>query len=363
MSSVAVPAASSATSPRSPASSPGSSPVGRTPLDTPALDGLWTEAAARCGFRVERGQAAYATTDGAGTIQIGAPDTLDGDDSLAQLILHELCHALVQGEDSWRLPDWGLDNTSERDAVGEQACLRLQAELADRHGLRELMAPTTEWQSYYRALPADPLHAPGAGDDEACARARAALALAERRGLAPLLAEALAATAALLRAAGAPAAHPLGFPLGPAGETCGGCAWRYRGGRGPAVDRCRQSVGEVGDGRRVRPEDPACERWEAPVDCLTCGACCREAYHSVAVSMRDPVVWKQPGLIVRDGHRWSLLRAGERCAALESAAGAGAAGGARYHCRIYEDRPRTCRDFERGGRHCLVARRRVGLSR
>jgi hypothetical protein len=354
MSSVDVSAASSAPLPR----------ASRAPLDAPVLDQLWTAAAARCGFRVERGQAAYATTDGSGTIQIGAPDTLDDDDSLAQLILHELCHALVQGEDSWRLPDWGLDNTSERDAVGEQACLRLQAELSDRHGLRELMAPTTEWRSYYRALPADPLRAAAGadGDGEACARAQAGLALAERRGLAPVLDQALAATAKLLHELGPPAAHPLGFPLGPAGETCGGCAWRYRGGRGPAVDRCRQSVGEVGDGRRVRPEHPACERWEAPVDCLTCGACCREAYHSVAVSMRDPVVWKQPGLIVREGHRFSILRAGERCAALESEPSA-AAGGARYHCRIYEDRPRTCRDFERGGRHCLVARRRVGLSR
>jgi Fe-S-cluster containining protein len=99
------------------------------------------------------------------------------------------------------------------------------------------------------------------------------------------------------------------------------------------------------------------------VDCLTCGACCREAYHSVAVSVRDPVVWKQPGLIVRDGHRWSLLRAGSRCAALEGGAAAGPGAPPSYHCRIYEDRPRTCRDFEQGGRHCLTARRRVGLSR
>jgi Fe-S-cluster containining protein len=110
------------------------------------------------------------------------------------------------------------------------------------------------------------------------------------------------------------------------------------------------------------------------VDCLTCGACCREAYHSVSVSLRDPVVWKQPGLVVRDGHRFSILRAGARCAALESegsgadevavsgAAAASAPGAQRYHCRIYEDRPRTCREFEQGGRHCLVARRRVGLS-
>jgi Fe-S-cluster containining protein len=85
----------------------------------------------------------------------------------------------------------------------------------------------------------------------------------------------------------------------------------------------------------------------------------------VSVSMRDPVVWKQPGLIVREGHRWSLLRSGDRCAALEDGPPPGqpAVDARAFHCRIYEDRPRTCREFEQGGRHCLTARRRVGLSR
>jgi hypothetical protein len=335
------------------------------PLDRADLDRLWQDAASRCGFAIERGTAAYATTDGRGTIHIGAPETLDADDSLAQLVLHELCHALTQGEPSFGQPDWGLDNTSDRDAVAEEACLRLQAELSGRHGLRAAMTPTTEWRTYYQQLSAHPLLAATPAEEEPCARARAGEAVAERTGISLVLAETLAATANLLAsAAGAdqPATtgvpqHPLGFPLGPADQSCGSCAWRYLGGRGPAVDRCRQSVGEVGDGRRVRLEYPACERWEAPVDCLTCGACCREAYHSVSVSLRDPVVWKQPGLIVREGHRWSLLRAGDRCAALESESPG------QFHCRIYEDRPRTCRDFEQGGRHCLTARRRVGLSR
>ena len=82
--------------------------------------------------------------------------------------------------------------------------------------------------------------------------------------------------------------------------------------------------------------------------------------------MRDPVVWKQPGLVVREGHRFSLLRAGTgarrwRWSRTRTAGQRTAA--PRYHCRIYEDRPRTCREFEPGGRHCLAARRRVGLSR
>ena len=70
---------------------------------------------------------AYATTNGRGVIGIGERDTLDGDDCLAQLILHELCHALVQGEALMRpgsgeashrpTPmEWEWDGT--RDAAG-----------------------------------------------------------------------------------------------------------------------------------------------------------------------------------------------------------------------------------------------------
>ena len=358
------------------------------PLDAPAIDQIWIDAAGRCGFRVERGEAAYASTDGRATILIGARAVLDDDDSLAQLVMHELCHALVQGEANWSRPDWGLDNTSDRDDDAEAACLRLQAHWADQRGLRGLMAPTTPWKSYYAALPADPLFPAGSADEAPCALAAAAIGLAAGKAMDVVIDQALAATAGLLGlaapvvgvAAPAPGLHPVGLALGPSGQTCGSCAWIYRGGRGPAVERCRQTTGEVGDGKRTRGEFPACVRWEAPVDCLACGACCREAYHSVSVSLRDPVVWKQPGLVVREGHRFSILRAGPRCAALEVEGEAGAArepgavapahaggtglapAGPRYHCRIYQDRPRTCREFEQGGRHCLVARRRVGLS-
>ena len=95
--------------------------------------------------------------------------------------------------------------------------------------------------------------------------------------------------------------------------------------------------------------------------CEACGACCREAYHVVSVSMRDPVVWKQPAFIVRRGYKFEILREGDHCAAL--AIDPAAPASSRYHCRIYEDRPTTCREFAAGGNHCLQARRRVGLSR
>jgi hypothetical protein len=330
-----------------------------SPLATPEIEALWVAAAARLGFQIVRTGHAYASSDGRGTISIGVGEVLDADDAVAQLVFHELCHAITQGEGALALPDWGLDNTGPRDVVREHACLRLQAHLADPHRLRELMAPTTEYRAYHDGLPEAPL---ADGDDPAIPIAREA---AERAGRSPWrepLDEALGATAAAL---GRAAVHPLGMPLGPTGETCGSCAWLYRGGRGKAVARCRQAAPPNGEGARTQETHPACARWELPVDCATCGACCREAYHSVTVSVRDPVVWKQPALVVRHGHRFEILRDGDRCAALvdrRSDAGRGAEERI-FTCSIYEDRPQACRDFAAGGRHCLDARRRVGLSK
>lgn len=238
--------------------------------------------------------------------------------------------------------------------VREHACLRLQAHLADRFGLRAPMAPTTPYRDYYASLPRDPFD--GAADgDGAAARATAAGARFDASSWRVPVESALAATAAAIAAR--PAAHPLGFALGPAAESCGTCAWLYEGGRGVAVARCRQSAPPNGDGARTAHGHPACAHWEPVVDCRTCGACCREAYHSVTVSMRDPVVWQEPDLIVRHGARFEIRREGPRCAALQIVQNDN-----HYTCAIYENRPRPCREFAAGGRHCLDARRRVGLS-
>jgi hypothetical protein len=336
-------------------------PVSRTtpsPLAAEAVERAWIDAAARLGFRVVRTSDAYATSDGSGTIAIGVGEALDVDDAVAQLVFHELCHAITQGEGALGQPDWGLDNTTGRDVVREHACLRLQAHLADAHGLRALMAPTTEYRAYHDALPDEPL---ADGDDPAIAIAREAAARAAAPPWAAPLTDALAATVAALARA---ALHPLGPPLGPANETCGSCAWLYVGGRGRGVERCRQLAAPNADGPRAARDLPACARWEPPVDCATCGACCREAYHSVTVSVRDPVVWKQPDLVERHGHRFEIRRDGDRCAALRDrrADPTRGTGDRVFTCAIYEDRPQACRDFAAGGRHCLDARRRVGLS-
>jgi len=227
----------------------------------------------------------------------------------------------------------------------------VQASLADRFGLRAEMAPTTPFRAYYQALPRDPLV--GRAGDDAIGFATAACARFDASAWRAPIESALAETAVAMANAGV---HPLGFPLGPTGESCGTCAWAYDGGRGAPVTRCRQSAPANGEGARTARSHPACLYWEPAVDCRTCGACCREAYHSVTVSMRDPVVWQEPHLIVRHGPRFEIRRDGARCAALK------VAGPTDYTCTIYEHRPRPCREFEAGGRHCLDARRRVGLS-
>ena len=324
-------------------------PGAPSPLATLAIDEIWRRVAVRVGFQVTRTTDAYATSDGQGGIAIGATDTLDGDDALAQLVFHELCHAIAEGDASLTQPDWGLDNVPEH-VVREHACLRVQASISDRFGLRAEMAPTTPYRAYYLALPRDPLNG---DDDQAIALAAAACARFDASAWRAPIEAALAETAVAMANG---RTHPLGFPLGPTGESCGTCAWAYDGGRGTPVTRCRQSAPANGEGARTARSHPACVYWEPVVDCRTCGACCREAYHSVTVSMRDPVVWQEPDLIVRHGPRFEIRREGARCAALK------VEGPASYTCAIYDHRPRPCREFAAGGRHCLDARRRVGLS-
>jgi hypothetical protein len=325
---------------------------------------VWLGAARRIGLRVVRTPDAYAATDGRGTLAIALDTELDPDDSLAQMIFHELCHSLVEGEQSFTRADWGMDNTGPDHDWREHACLRVQWVLAGRHGLRGVFAPTTEFRAFWDRLAGDVLADRG---DPSVQAAVAALRRAAQPPWAPALDEALAATAQIAAAAqraarfvageprslwldvtAPPALHPSGLPAGAADATCGTCAWR-------TTTRCRQA------GARVDPSWPACERFEAALDCQTCGACCRAAYHSVEVSRRDPAVMAQPAMIVDRGSYLELRRAGDRCAALEG--GAIAQGTtSRYHCTMYDDRPRTCRDFTLGSTHCLTARRRVGLS-
>jgi hypothetical protein len=317
---------------------------------------VWLGTARRIGLRVQRTPDAYAATDGAGTLAIGDDKTLDADDSLAQMIFHELCHSLVEGEDSFRKADWGMDNTGPDHDWREHACLRTQWVLAGRHGLRGVFAPTTDFRAFWDALSGDVL---ADRTDPSVQAAILALRRANQPPWAPHLNDALAASARIAADAAAftrepdvlwsevkaRAPHPSGLPAGDATGTCGSCVWRFdhRG-----ASKCRQTEA------RVDATWSACERYEAALDCQDCGACCRAAYHSVEVQKRDPVIKKQPSFVVDRGTYLEIRRDGDRCAALQ--------GETRYHCVIYDDRPKTCRDFTLGSAHCLTARRRVGSS-
>ncbi|AKF07367.1 YkgJ family cysteine cluster protein [Sandaracinus amylolyticus] len=334
------------------------------------LDRVWITCAERIGLRVVRLEGAYATTDGRGTLAIATPPELDADDSLAQMIFHELCHSLVQGPESFEQPDWGLDNESDRDVVREHACLRLQALLTRPLGLAGVLAPTTDFRLFWDALGPDPL-APQ--DDPSVPLARLASVRSTQRPWAPHLLEALHATAAIAHATAAHGAHAPGsswsrveparprhptteLPLAAAGtpgehETCGTCAWAARHGTGR---RCLQAE------RPTRASSSACERWElATLDCQACGACCREAFDTLLLHGRERVARRHPELVVVRDDVLEIPRPGGRCPALE---GDGSER-ARYACRVYDDRPRTCRDFTVGSANCLLARRRVGLAR
>jgi Putative zinc- or iron-chelating domain len=334
------------------------------------LDLVWLACARELGIRVARSPEVYASFDGAHTLTLSTPEGFDPDDSLAQLIFHELCHGLVAGPRHGRSIDWGMENVDERDLVVEQACHRLQARLADDYGLRGLLAVTTDHRPYWDALPIDPL-APS--DDPALPLAREAYGRAKRGPWAPALERALMRTRAIadvVRSAAeqAPpeplkrlwaetrALHASGFPVGDTDAQCGSCAWA--GGSG-ARRRCLQS-GEGPRTRRVAETARACVRYEPRLsedDCGGCGACCREAFDRVELRPKDPVRARHPALVTVDGFGPHLGRPGGRCVALT-----GGTADAPYRCTIYADRPRSCADFAVNGAACLTARRRVGLS-
>jgi hypothetical protein len=309
------------------------------------LDLVWLACARELGLEVVRSDGVYASFDGERTLTLSTREHFDADDSLAQLILHEVCHALVAGPERARRSDWGMENIDARDLLDEHACHRVQAALADRHGLRDFFAVTTEHRAYWDALPADPL-APGR--DPAIARAREAYARALRGPWSGPIAQALEQTARiaeLVRAtqpdanslwARARALHESGLPLGddPA-RRCGDCGFSFVE---AGLLRCRKTRAlPQRRGRRVSPAAQACVRFEPKLDaqaCARCGACCREAFDRVDVRARDLIKRRHPQLVAVDGFGAHLARPGGSCVALEREQQG-------YRCRIYAERPRA----------------------
>jgi len=107
-----------------------------------------------------------------------------------------------------------------------------------------------------------------------------------------------------------------------------------------------------------RPPLPAAE-----LDCLACGACCRQASDGrILVPADDLVRWRRLG---RDDILGQLVDGhfGERAFAY-TPEGACVHLGTSFSenaCRIYEDRGTTCHEFEKGSWQCREFRRDAGL--
>ena len=321
------------------------------------LDQLWKHTAENIGFKIERTKDAFATYDGENTLYLSITEDLDADDSLAQMILHEICHSLIEGAASFRMRDWGLENESYKDVEREHACLRLQAFLLQRHGLRDVFAPTTEHRSFYDALEENPLKNINL---KSVRLAKLGVQSSEKKPWNPHLQQALLSTEHIVRASVSPTGefkHSLfgllkkQVPshdtklLGQLGHCCGQCIW-FEGGF------CKQA------NQTTLKENQSCERFESQIDCQNCGACCGKAYHSVTVSKEEQSITKHPELFVKRSDYVELKRKNGACIALTGTIDKKSS----QACSIYDDRPSCCKEFTQGNSNCLEARRRVGLS-
>ncbi len=161
------------------------------------LELIWLATAKRLGMNIRRNPEVFAMTDGSGLLELSTKGELDADDNAGQMIFHEICHWITNGVHTFAERDWGFEVSEEVD-WREFPCLRLQAALADRYGLRAFLAPTSGFRRYYDQL-GDPLTPLDGSDEEArtLRRVREALARADEDPWARPLRDALSATATL----------------------------------------------------------------------------------------------------------------------------------------------------------------------
>lgn len=164
------------------------------------LDLIWLHVLDALDWHLTRSNEVFASWDGQAGLTLSTPEHLDVDDCLAQLIFHEICHALVEGPQGWSQPDWGLNNQDLKHLVNEFACHRVQASLAEPYNLRQFLAVTTDWRLHYEALPLDPMASCSfAAELDEQARQLASMGL-QRASTAPwktILSDALSQTATL----------------------------------------------------------------------------------------------------------------------------------------------------------------------
>jgi hypothetical protein len=163
-----------------------------------ALELIWLSTARRLGLTLRRDPSIFSRTDGSGHLWLGPRADLDPDDTLCQMLLHELCHWITNGIETFHEQDWGFP-LMDGDDPREFSSLRLQAWLADQHGLRGMLGPTGKYREYFDRIGADPL-APlddSPGEAHIVAVAREAIVRSQGAPFQPALGQALTATAAL----------------------------------------------------------------------------------------------------------------------------------------------------------------------
>ena len=328
------------------------------------LDLVWLGVAHACGFKIHRSNDAYASFDGKNQLTICTDEEFDPDDSLAQMILHELCHALVGGKKALKMRDWGLTGQDGDDLLREYATHRLQAMLCDQFGLREMFAVTTEWRAHFDELGDDPLQ----GDHPSASIARQGLENAKAWNWEKHILKGLEATATIaeaLRPFSPPSSlwakskplHPTGFVLD-GNKTCNECAWSLSIPEGGL--QCQHTNVDTQAFITLEPETVSCHRFEEKFtdsECGRCGACCREGFDAVAVGPDETIREERPDLLERQGDFVFLPRPEGRCSGLQTNQGE------RWRCDVYALRPQSCRDLEIGSVGCLQARQRMGLSK
>lgn len=101
----------------------------------------------------------------------------------------------------------------------------------------------------------------------------------------------------------------------------------------------------------------------AEYDCRLCGACCLSPYtgpgYVELADAEEEARLRRLGLpVVMNpvGRPCLGTRSDGACVAFEGVAGSPSA------CRVYEDRPRQCREFEMGSARCRLARLQAGLA-
>jgi hypothetical protein len=104
------------------------------------------------GLSVARSDSSFVSYDGEGTLNIAPDDHLDADDTLLQIILHELAHFWTEGTASHSSMDWGLSNLSDDHLDREYAALRLQYDIVAPFTLQSLLHPTTVHRWFYDCL-------------------------------------------------------------------------------------------------------------------------------------------------------------------------------------------------------------------